>query len=208
MVPIGVVVAIGWLPKGDALSEWERRSGWLYCDGRALLKEPPYRALYRAIAYNFGSGANPNNPSETIGDFNIPDFRGRFLRGVDDSGKERDPDAASRSPMSPGGSAVGVGSIQTDDTRKHVHPVQLHGRPYSSVPVGSAEWKSGFGPGGLFADGGATGFSRDPAQLGVTVSPTGGNETRPVNAAVFWVIKFKDVSISEMEALNSELERP
>ncbi|WP_019219026.1 phage tail protein [Bartonella florencae] len=50
-------------------------AGWLPCDGRAYLRRT-YRALFDAIGTTWGAG-------DGISTFNVPDFRGMFLRGMD-----------------------------------------------------------------------------------------------------------------------------
>ncbi|MEW5849805.1 MAG: phage tail protein [Myxococcota bacterium] len=103
LVPVGTVVAFaGTVPP----------TGWLMCDGSALSRTQ-YAALFNAIGTAHGA------PDE--GTFNLPDYRGRFLRGVDgDAG--RDPDRATRQAMAPGGNAGDVvGSIQQDTTQRHQH---------------------------------------------------------------------------------------
>ncbi|WP_208433473.1 phage tail protein, partial [Bartonella elizabethae] len=49
--------------------------GWLVCDGRAYLRSS-YRALFDAIGTTWGAG-------DGVSTFNVPDFRGMFLRGMD-----------------------------------------------------------------------------------------------------------------------------
>lgn len=82
--------------------------GWLLCDGRAVSRST-YDDLFAVIGTLHGGGDGVNT-------FNLPDYRGRFLRGVDD-GTGRDPDAATRSGAAVGG-ATGdkVGSVQSDAT--------------------------------------------------------------------------------------------
>lgn len=85
--------------------------GWAYCDGTQIpIAQPGYENLFAAIEYNFGG--------EDGDYFNLPDFRGRFLRGADNE-SGRDPDADSRTAMNPGGN-VGdnVGSVQSDATAR------------------------------------------------------------------------------------------
>lgn len=84
-------------------------SGWLLCNGAAVSRTT-FAALFTAIgtAHGIGDGSTT---------FNIPDYRGRFLRGVD-GGVGRDPDRTSRTAMNTGG-ATGdsVGSVQGDAIR-------------------------------------------------------------------------------------------
>jgi microcystin-dependent protein len=68
--------------------------GWLFCDGREISRTT-YLALFTAIGTAHGTG----NGTST---FNIPDYRGRFLRGRD-AGAGRDIDRASRTASGTGG---------------------------------------------------------------------------------------------------------
>jgi microcystin-dependent protein len=100
--------------------------GWLLCDGTAYSRTT-YSTLYSAVGDAFGEG----NGSTT---FNVPDFRGRFLRGVDGT-VGNDPDASSRTAMGPGGNTGdNVGSIQSDATNKN----GLGG----SVAINKNQWNS------------------------------------------------------------------
>ena len=56
-------------------------TGWLLCDGTAI-SQTTYADLFAVIGCNFGCSG---------GNFNLPDLRGRFLRGRDGS-TTRDPD--------------------------------------------------------------------------------------------------------------------
>ncbi|MBP7950028.1 MAG: tail fiber protein [Verrucomicrobiales bacterium] len=91
-------------------------TGWTLCDGRAVSRtDPLYAGLCAVIGVTHGAGDGTTT-------FNLPDYRGRFLRGVDDpdgtGGLEaagRDPDAAGRIAMATGGNVAGnVGSVQGD----------------------------------------------------------------------------------------------
>jgi microcystin-dependent protein len=78
--------------------------GWLPCDGRELSRAT-YAALFKVIGTLHGSG-------DGVVTFNVPDYRGRFLRGVDD-GTGHDPDANAREAATLGGaSGDRVGSVQ------------------------------------------------------------------------------------------------
>ncbi|MBK8396742.1 MAG: tail fiber protein [Leptospiraceae bacterium] len=139
-------------------------TGWLLCDGTSV-SQTTYADLYAVIGCNFGcSGAN----------FSLPDLRGRFLRGRD-GGAGRDPDSGSRTFMSTGGNtADNVGSVQVDELKSHNHGIM----PSNGITSGSCWWD---GTGG-FAD------CTQPATL--FVLSRGGNETRPVNAYVNWIVKY------------------
>jgi microcystin-dependent protein len=153
-VPPGTVVAFA----GDQLP-----AGWLWCDGSEY-DVVKYPALASAIGHAHGS-------SDLLTRFKVPDYRGRFLRGVD-RGTGRDPDATKRAPMATGGSrGDNVGTLESDQVAAHQHDI-----PKSS----------GTHPDGImnFAAG-----NQDLVRGIVRTSPTGGAETRPVNASVNWIIR-------------------
>jgi tail collar domain/collagen triple helix repeat protein len=135
-------------------------SGWLLCDGRAVSRTT-YAALFAAIGTAWGIGDGSTT-------FNLPDMRGRFPRGVD-NGAGRDPDSAQRSATNGGNAGDRVGSAQGDAFRSHMHSLSV---------VGGATGY--FGP--YEAYGHLTG------QL--PTSATGGNETRPINMNVNWIIRY------------------
>lgn len=81
--------------------------GWLLCDGSAISRTA-YGGLFSFIGSNWGNGDGSTT-------FNLPDLRGRFLRGVDGSAN-RDPDKTTRTAANPGGNTGNnVGSVETDD---------------------------------------------------------------------------------------------
>ncbi len=170
MAPVGSVVAFAGTVEPD---------GWMFCDGRSLDKnDPRYKPLFDAIGVTHGGDANPT--------FQIPDYRGAFLRGVS-GGSGRDPDANQRT--APGKNGTGssgnaVGSYQADALQTHRHDVTWTFRATGSN-------------GTRDADGGNQKFNSDPpsAAFSLTVlDPTGARvsaETRPTNAAVNWMIKVR-----------------
>jgi hypothetical protein len=104
----------------------------------------------------------------SFGNLRVPDLRGRFLRGTD-QGTKRDPDSASRQPENGGNAADNVGSVQDDEFKRHTHEYTKF--PHHEGP----NWASGsyWVPG--------------QDQTG----PAGGNETRPKNVYVNWIIRAK-----------------
>lgn len=133
-------------------------TGTVLANGSAVSRTT-YATLFAAIGTSHGSGDGATT-------FNLPDYRGRFLRGVD-GGAGNDPDRASRTAMNPGGN-IGdlVGSLQADDFKSHSH-------------------------GGAVANAGSS-FLAGGAVYGVNfatlTAPAGGNETRPKNANVNFCI--------------------
>ncbi len=154
---------------------------WLLCDGRAL-DQHLYPELFKLIGNSFGNGTT-NNPTHIQNAFNIPDLRGRFVRGTDDMGGAaagNDPDAASRTAMMTGGNtgqtANKVGSLQADGFAGHTHSY-----------VGKyQEAKDGTG----FKGWGFDSNSHTGAQV-FMMSSTGGSETRPRNAYLNYIIRVK-----------------
>lgn len=85
--------------------------GWLLCDGSAISRTT-YAALFAAISTAHGTGDGSTT-------FNIPDYRGRFLRGRD-GGAARDPDRAGRTASGTGGNTGdNVGSVEGNATNKN-----------------------------------------------------------------------------------------
>lgn len=138
--------------------------GWLLCDGSGL-NRTQYAALFAVIGTRFGYGDSTN--------FQVPDFRGRFLRGRD-FGTGRDPDRASRYAMNSGGAAGdAVGSLQDDMFKAHVHdlPRDTGGRNNMQTVTDTSN-------------------SDEDIQSASQTGATGGNETRPKNAYVNYIIKY------------------
>ncbi len=119
--PSGAILAFG----GSAAPD-----GWLICDGSAVSRTQ-YPSLFAAIGVAHGSGDGATT-------FNLPDYQGRFLRGVD-HGAGRDPDAATRTAASPGGN-VGdaVGSLEDDAYASHTHGVTDPGHSHGVTDPGHA----------------------------------------------------------------------
>jgi len=182
-VPVGTIVAYG----GDDINKIP--DGWLLCDGASVLKTD-FPQLYNIIGDAWGtSGAS----------FNLPDLRGRFLRGVD-MGQGRDPDAASRTVSNPGGNTGDVaGTLQNDTMQSHNHTIHDPGHTHS--PASSTYNRV------LKVDGAGTLEDADNTQsepnlwsqqvlslthatTNIKLDPAGGQETRPVNAAVYYIIKY------------------
>lgn len=198
-VLIGTMVAFGG-KIDNAMEAALLDSGWLPCDGRPLSLKTvggaatPFTALFAVIQTNFGNGTDVDGTKK--GDFNIPDLRGTFVRGVAENSGQ-DPDAGSRSPMRPGGNSGNqVGSVQPEAIRAHSHPSSANLTESSGVfvsrPAGASELPTGFGvTGGLFADGGASGITRRTLSISVGVGNSVGSETRPANAYVHWIIRYK-----------------
>lgn len=176
-LPVGTIIAWG----GTSSSV---PAGWMLCNGKALSKST-YPELFAAIGTAWGSKGDR---------FNLPDLRGRFLRG-DDAGTGRDPDVKKRTPSNPGGSVTGVGSVQGDSFQNHSHAQNDHTHP-SHYHAGSASLASGSSyicsTQGLPSPTGAAQAALGGAtKYGTKSSINAGEETRPENAAVNFIIKVK-----------------
>ena len=139
--------------------------GWLVCDGTAV-DRTTYSDLFAVISDYWGSGDGSTT-------FNLPDFRGRFLRGVD-SGAGNDSDASSRFSLNAGGnSGDNVGSYQNDQLKSHNHQIPDY---VSTSSTRGQKFR--------FQDNGSGAI-----EYYVTTDNSGGSETRPKNAGVIYIIK-------------------
>jgi len=142
-------------------------SGWILCDGSAVSRTA-FSSLFSAIGNAYGSGDGANT-------FNLPDFRGMFLRGVDGNAG-RDPDDATRTASAAGGNVGNaVGSVQSGQIQSHAHP-------YKAWTQQSGSNVGVYGP--------YTGNDPSSTMIMYTNMPTGGNETRPINAYVNFIVKY------------------
>jgi microcystin-dependent protein len=183
-VPSGTIVAFGGVTAP---------AGWVLCDGtqyNGLATQ--YSGLYAAIGTAFGGSASSQA-------FNVPDLRGRFLRGWN-HGTSADPDAATRTALNAGGqTGDNVGSLQlgatalpvagfaTDTAGGHTHAAGMVGD--NAIVSGNLQVQ----PIGNTVHIGASGFGEgNTAEAGDhshTVSG-GDHETRPLNVAVNYIIKL------------------
>jgi microcystin-dependent protein len=179
LIPTGTI-----LPYGGASAP----TGFLLCDGSAVSRTT-YATLFGVIGETAGQGDNSTT-------FNVPDLRGRFLRGWDNSAG-RDPDAADRTTMATGGnSGDNIFSVQADATAKnslaltdpgHTHTTTTTPTNVSQPYVGSTA--SGVASGANFnAVLGSERIVINSATTGITLGD-GDDETRPLNAYVNFIIK-------------------
>lgn len=155
--------------------------GWAICDG-STVSRTEYAGLFSAIGTAWGNG----NGTTT---FHLPDLRGRFLRGVDGAAGV-DVDKASRTAANAGGNTGNnVGSIQGHAMQSHNH-VQAFDSLAGAGRYGSESASSS----GVFDQAAATSQPRGPLTSTRGASGThaqaSANETRPVNAAVNYIIKL------------------
>ncbi|QSQ23312.1 tail fiber protein [Pyxidicoccus parkwayensis] len=190
-VPVGAV-----LPYAGPINACTRSAlaaqGWLFCDG-AQVSAVTYPALYALIGPLYGTPVTQGDPPATL--FYLPDYRGAFLRGVNQDATRppdgkglRDPDADTRLSARYGSSGQGegnqgnsVGSQQLDAFQKHEHrytqPQQTSEVPGDQAPPVQL------------------GLATQPADTDGVVAAKGGDtpraeaETRPLNVYVNFIIK-------------------
>jgi microcystin-dependent protein len=162
-------------------------NGWVQADGSTPLRST-YPRLFAAMGTIHGTG----NGTTT---FHLPDYRGRFLRGV--SGvSTADPDSDSRTAMNTGGNVGNnVGSIQGHSFQTHTHIQNSHNHDVPGRPEGATANSGRFlvpSTGGAVttvASNNATATNQNATASGTTAQATA-NETRPVNAYVIFCIKI------------------
>lgn len=146
-------------------------TGRIPCAGYLIEKtDPQFKELYNVLMYVWG---------ETSTKFMIPDLRGLFLRGVSNT-SGRDPDADKRTKIWSGGATGNmVGSFQECMIQKHEH------EGLGKKDFGDAKYNRN----------GLTSVLGGPADSAIGITATGGNETRPVNAYVNYIIKASNSPI-------------
>lgn len=206
-------LSVAFIPTGtiNAFGDINAPPGWLLCDG-AEYNRADYPTLYLIIGNAFGS----SDHGVTNLKFNVPDFRGRFLRGANLE-TVTDPDSSTRTAMKIGGNTGNaIGSIQGSQHQSHNHGGSTpeggdhfhyvgnisanKGRPVSSnnsipqqygylfqpefgvITVTDSLWHA------LSRANTASSMGGGPVHVH-DINSDGGNETRPLNAYVNFIIK-------------------
>ena len=167
--PIGMIIPFS----GNAETAAELNGqGWFLCNG-VKLKRNQYPRLFDILGHSCGGGGD---------EFNVPDMRGAFLRGVDveygQEGTERDPGARWRMKHN---SFAEIGnkvlSRQNDEIRKHQH-VTAKGSQFVRVEkIGMTMFPFIFSR-----------FQKAREGKAIFTTETGNNEMRPVNVSVNYII--------------------
>ncbi len=143
--------------------------GAFICDGSTYSRST-YSALFAKMGTSHGAGDGSTT-------FHIPDYRGRFIRGVDGTAG-RDPDSASRTAMNTGGNTGNqIGSVQLDAFASHTHTIAGDA---SDSAGGGTRWASGN------SNNGFKGISSGIAQS------TGGSETRVKSGYENWIVWYNN----------------
>lgn len=161
-IPAGVV-----MPFTGASSP----TGFLLCDGASYLTAT-YPNLFAVTSYTYGGSG---------GNFNVPDYRGMFLRGTGTHGTLAKAAGGNFSGPSLGGS-------QLDQGQGHYHNYIIDGGTGTAVVTGNAL--------GIYSQPSGTGISaggsisiQSPITDGTNGTPRTGNETRPASWGVSYIIK-------------------
>ncbi len=178
--PAGVIMGIA--------GELATVSDWLACNGTAYTTTS-YPHLYQAISSNYGGGQST---------FNVPDLRGRFLRGTDHTAG-RDPDHATRYASGPGGETGDVtGSAQDYATlvpARNVSSGGAHTHNIGKVP--QSDHHAAFGASGPLAKNTMmwTNDETESTKNGMHHHTVigGDKETRPENVYLDWWMAASDL---------------
>ena len=150
-------------------------TGWLKCNG-ALLSRTTYAALFAVIGTTYGAGDGSTT-------FALPDLRGEFVRGFDDA---RGVDTGRA-----------LGSAQAGQNASHTHtastsPAGGHNHVFENL-ARQNDSDRGTGNASLWSiDNTAiqtTSAVGDHIHA-ITVNADGGNESRPRNVAMHYIIKY------------------
>jgi len=144
--------------------------GYLLCDGTAISRVT-YNNLFAAIGTLWGVGDGSTT-------YNLPDLRGAFLRGTGSHGSEN---------MADGNDFAGpdVGDFENDQSQGHHHGL---------FDDGLVDGLTGYdyGIGGLQTGGSGVrnaAGAHDPIEDDTNGTPRTGDETRPFNAGVNYIIR-------------------
>jgi microcystin-dependent protein len=178
------LLSAGSIPAGYVTASLEASAptGWLLCNGSSQLTAT-YPNLFSVIGYNYGgSGAN----------FNVPDYRGMFLRGTGSHGTLQ---TASGSNFS--GPALHGNQLDMEQSHKHVDSGHVHGFLNGGVIASTGPTINALETGGSNTAyqvnvgnvGSGTAVIGTQTTDGVNGTPRTGAETRPVNYGVNYLIK-------------------
>lgn len=149
-------------------------NGWIPCDGKKHDKRS-LPELFNVIGYNY-------SVVKTGNDFQVPDYRGLFIRGLD---YKRD-DEPSHTFLDPLSTRPLDGTVQDDEFESHLHHIDNVSRESCT----RYDWWTGAGVGAVVnvpTDG------RDVVEVradGMDSDLTGGPETRPKNVVALYCIKW------------------
>ena len=150
-------------------------TGFLECNG-ANISRSTYAQLYSALGTTWGSG----DGSSTFG---LPDLRGEFIRGWDNS---RGID-----------SGRSFATSQADQNESHTHsvtdPNHSHTQRGLALSGGSGSVAITLGSGQSYQigySGQQSSVTTGTSSTGISLGTSGGTEARPRNVSLMYIIKF------------------
>lgn len=198
LMPVGAILPFAGLAENIP-------EGFFLCDG-TLLDKNIYTDLFEAIGNSWGDGAG--DPTK----FRLPDLRGAFLRGVSHN-SDKDPDKNIRYRQTGGNAGNKVGSFQNNLLEKHKHSIDHNHLAIETYASGYHDHGMPFKFRRIFIGNsgtipylvGSTNSYGDQYRTNVSGNHKhtvnlpnyegdsgnrGGNETRPYNAYVNYIIKY------------------
>lgn len=183
-VPVGSVMPFaGTVSSGASLQEVV--PGWLVCNGASLTSDAKYEKLKDVLGSSWGAAGK------------LPDLRGVFLRGINNgrTGTYSDPDTRD------------VGDYQDDTFKSHDHPagelvnsnngnhthklIELdNGSDVTDGADGDITVDNSGRDDNIHRDGRVQAAGDHTHTISGTTGNRGGDETRPVNAGVNFIIKY------------------
>ena len=142
-------------------------TGYIKANGAAVSRTT-YATLFTAIGTLYGAGDGSTT-------FNVPDLRGEFIRGFDDS---RGVD-----------SGRSMGSSQTEMIGPHNHTINDSGHNHTVSDVQGPNDNTASGGSPVPAGGSSSTKTTSTATTGITINNNSGTENRPRNVALLACIK-------------------
>ena len=158
--PIGMIAAFGMAAAP---------TGWIICNGASVSRTVTYDALFAVIGTTWGSADSAN--------FNLPDLRGAFLRGV------------GTSSVFTQDSTTTLAGVQDDQFQNHRHSIWSSISGATGTGSGAVNYAA-TSPGTFqyYTYNSQMNESNHPQGDG---APRNGTETRPNNIGVTFCIKFE-----------------
>jgi len=141
-------------------------AGFFECNGATITTNGVNSNLFHVIGWTFGPPGGATNV------YTLPDLRGCFVRGWNHGRSTGlyDPDAAARTDRGDGTGGDVIGSKQEDGNKSHTHQITLnHASPSGIFPCSS---------------------TYTLLQQGLTTTASGGNESRPNNIQLMYIIRY------------------
>ena len=162
-------------------------SGYLECNG-ATVSRTTYAALFAVIGTQYGSTNSSN--------FKVPDLRGEFVRGFD-NGRGVDSGRSVASSQSAQNQSHNHSASATSTAGAHSHSLNYqrkHVEDTGTAAITDIRREGGDGDGGsqTFTNDTTSGFMNNATvsvSTSVSIGNQGGNESRPRNVAMMYVIK-------------------